>query len=122
MNACERIQYDILNHVRKHHETPDGFDWEIFMEGDGDWDAWDYIHQFREGYSHVTDIPSPSSRYYESQSVAQQLDDKTWVGYTYWYGGGKHGDPSSMPWMERAYFLSCREEMKLVQTFTLKGK
>jgi hypothetical protein len=49
--------------------------------------------ELRSSYDYVTDIPAPSSRHYEAKSVAKQMSDGTWVGWTFWYGGGKHGEP-----------------------------
>lgn len=66
----------------------------------------------------ATDIPAPSSRHYESKSVAAKAPDGTWVGWTYWYGGGKHGEPEAIDWMDEAYDLSCVEEEKLVTVRT----
>lgn len=73
---------------------------------------WDYESEFREG-TVATNINPPYSRHYESKSVATQIDGE-WIGWTFWYGGGKHGNP------EDAYLLNCQEEQKLVtiQTFT----
>ena len=69
--------------------------------------------EFREkGFE--TDIPSPDSRHYESTSVAYQFSDTLWVGWTVWYGGGKHGEPESIEWMADAYELTCVETEKLV--------
>lgn len=67
-----------------------------------------------------TDLPSPLSRHYEADEVAAKMPDGSWIGWTYWYGGGKHGEPDSVPWMEHAYELSCAEEQKVVtvRTFT----
>ena len=67
-----------------------------------------------------TGIPCDWSRHYESKSVAAKMPDGSWVGWTYWYGGGKHGEPYAVDWMELAYDLDCKEEEKLVivQTFT----
>jgi hypothetical protein len=38
-----------------------------------------------------------------------------------WFGGGKHGEPGAVEWMEDAYHLTCHEEEKLVvvRTFTV---
>ena len=78
---------------------------------------------FRDGEVE-TNIPCESSRLYESQSVAAEMPDGTWVGWTYWYGGGKHGEPESIDWMGEAYHLNCVAEEKLVvvRTFTKKGE
>jgi hypothetical protein len=67
-----------------------------------------------------TGIPGQYSRHYESDEVAMQCQDGSWVGWTYWYGGGKHGEPEAMDWVEHAYDVECKEEEKLVvvQTFT----
>ena len=68
----------------------------------------------------ATGLPAPVSRHYESESVAAQMPDGTWVGWTYWYGGGKHGEPESIDWMDEAYNLNMTEEEKtvVVRTFT----
>jgi hypothetical protein len=52
------------------------------------------------------------------------MADGSWVGWTYWSGGGKHGEPESISWMSEAYELDVKEEEKLVivQTFSKKGK
>jgi len=67
-----------------------------------------------------TNIPEPHSRHYEAQSVAAKAPDGSWIGWTYWYGGGKHGEPEAVEWMEDAYGLTCTEEEVMVvqRTFT----
>lgn len=84
-------------------------------------DLWDAICAVREG-DVETDIDCDYSRHYESKSVAMKCVDGTWVGWTYWYGGGKHGDPESIDWIEYAYDLDVKEEEKLVvvREFTKK--
>lgn len=58
-----------------------------------------------------TNIPSDNfSRHYESEEVAAKMSDGTWVGWTYWHGGGKHGEPAAIDWMGEAYYLSCEEK------------
>lgn len=70
-----------------------------------------------------TGLPAPSSRHYESEAVAYQYVDGSWVGWSYWYGGGKHGEPEAIDWMEDAYDVNCTEEEKVVvvRTFTAKA-
>ena len=86
-------------------------------------DAYDIECDFRQGEVE-TDIPCEYSRHYESKSVAAKMADGSWVGWTYWSGGGKHGEPESISWMSEAYELDVKEEEKLVivQTFSKKGK
>ncbi len=73
--------------------------------------------ELRDSYTHETGIKCQSSRHYESKSVARQFGDK-WVGWTYWYGGGKHGEPESVEWMEHAYFVEVKEETRVVLVFS----
>lgn len=54
------------------------------------------------------------SRHYECDEVAAQCPDGKWVGWTYWHGGGKHGEPEAIDWMNDAYEVSVTEEEKLV--------
>jgi hypothetical protein len=90
---------------------------EIFAERK--WEVWDMYSEFREGQV-ASNIDCDYYRHYESKSVAAKLWDGSWVGWTYWYGGGKHGEPEAIDWIEDAYFLDCVEEEKLVvvRTFT----
>lgn len=83
---------------------------------------YDIVEQFREGEIE-TDIPQTQySRHYAARSVASIMPDGSWVGWTYWYGGGKHGEPQSIDWMSDSYNLDVVEEEKMVvvRTFTKK--
>lgn len=81
-------------------------------------ELWDAKSEVRGGEV-VTDIPCDWSRHYESKSVAAKAPDGSWIGWTYWYGGGKHGEPKAIDWIEHAYDLTYTEEQKMVtvQTF-----
>jgi hypothetical protein len=46
----------------------------------------------------------------------------SWIGWTYFYGGGKYGEPESIDWMSEAYFLDVAEEEKMVVVRTFKKK
>ena len=69
-----------------------------------------------------TELECDYSRHYESYAVAAKYVDGSWVGWTYWYGGGKHGEPEAIDWMEGAYEVNCTEEEKMVvvRTFAVK--
>lgn len=86
------------------------------VEKDGHWDARNEIRS--SGIE--TGLPCNYSRHYESDAVAAQMPDGSWVGWTYWHGGGKHGEPDAIDWMDSAYDLNCTEEEKIVtvRTFT----
>lgn len=69
--------------------------------------------EFREGEVE-TKLPTCYSRHYECKEVARKLSDGTWVGWTFWYGGGKHGEPEAVEWMEDAYNLELTEKEMVV--------
>jgi hypothetical protein len=73
--------------------------------------------ELRRG-THETGLPCESSRHYSSRAVAAQMLDGSWVGWTYWFGGGKHGEPGEMPWLEDAYEVKAVEVQKVVLEFT----
>jgi hypothetical protein len=83
----------------------------------------DYIQdarsEVRSGQAE-TGLPCDYSRNYEAKAVAAQAPDGTWVGWTYWYGGGKHSEPEAIDWMADAYDVACVEDEKtlLVRTFS----
>lgn len=87
---------------------------DAYMDAWDDSDAMqDATEEFRMS-GEETDIPAGHSRHYESVSHARKLSDGSWVGWTYWYGGGKHGEPEAIDWMSEAYELAVTEEEKLV--------
>lgn len=75
--------------------------------------SYDCISEFRST-GVETKMDTPYSRHYESTAMAEQMSDGKWVGWTYWYGGGKHSEPEAIEWMNEAYFLDCKEEEKMV--------
>lgn len=95
-------------------------DYEAFENEDEYWDAKSEVR----GGEVETGLKCDWSRHYESKAVAAQLPDGSWVGWTYWYGGGKHGEPEAIEWIEDAYDLNCLEEHKVmtVRTFSMLGE
>lgn len=79
----------------------------------------DNVSEFRGGET-TTEIPCEYSRNYESKSVAAKMSDGSWVGWTYYFGGGKHGQPEEMEWMEDAYEVEMTEVMEVVRKFKKK--
>ncbi len=63
---------------------------------------------------------SEISPHYECDEVAAKCPDGTWVGWTYWHGGGKNGEPAEVEWVDYAYNVVLTEEQKMVtvRTFT----
>lgn len=116
MTATQKLKQLIIDKILGDAPvTADGVDHEFnrAMDYDG---FQDVEAEVRRG-THPTDVPAPYSRYYESRSVTAQMLDGSWVGWTYWYGGGKHGEPGAVPWIEDAYDLTTYEETVVVQKF-----
>jgi len=91
---------------------------DLYAAGEGDdWGLQDAREEVRGG-EFETGIPCDWSRHYESKSVAAKAPDGSWVGWTYWYGGGKHGEPEGIDWMDSAYDLDVTEEEKVVTVRT----
>lgn len=89
---------------------------ELFDSNNDDYQLQDATSEFRcSGVK--TNITAPWSRHYESESRAA-LVDGVWIGWTYWFGGGKHGEPEAVEWMDEAYELTCVEEEKVVTVRT----
>lgn len=86
---------------------------ELYDELRDDDAHWDYLSELRGGEVE-TGLPCEWSRHYESKSVAAKAPNGQWIGWVYWYGGGKHGEPDAIDWMSGAYLLDVKEEEKLV--------
>ena len=84
-------------------------DLEESVEG---WDSWLYEtlnYDIRSG-SYDTNLPCEYSRHYESKYVVYQLESGHWVGWVYWHGGGKHGEPEAIDWLSDAEFIKVEEK------------
>lgn len=134
MNPTQKIKKDILFLAQKEEpslftftslETGKDVDetWEQAQEGEGQDVVGEIEREFREG-EFSTGIKSQFSRHYEAKEVGAKLSDGSVVGWTFWFGGGKHGEPEAIGWMEDAYDLDCVEEEKVVlcRTFKKKGE
>jgi len=84
----------------------------------GDW-LWQALEEFR-GSGEESGLGGEWNRNYETKGRARKLPDGTWVGWTYWYGGGKHGNAHEIPWIDDAYYVTMREETRVVRTFSMK--
>lgn len=115
MTATQKIKQLILHKLRDEVFDEDEIDeeWAGVKEEDG---YYDVLSEVREG-DEETEIGGEYSRYYESKSVAAKMLDGSWVGWTYWYGGGKHGDPESIPWMDDAYDLDVSQVQVVKNVF-----
>ncbi|WP_037135887.1 hypothetical protein [Rhizobium leucaenae] len=88
--------------------------YEQLLDSGEQWDAESNVR----GGEVETNLRCPISRNYEAKAVAAKLPDGSWVGWTYWYGGGKHGNPEEIEWIDGSYDVSCTEEEKVVTVRT----
>ena len=89
-------------------------------ELDRECETGDALEELR-GSGVATGLIAPYSRHYESKAVAAEMLDGSWVGWTYWYGGGKHGEPGAIEWMEDAYDVEQFVVMEPVRKFRRTG-
>jgi hypothetical protein len=125
MTPEQKLKFAIIERAREMELTEDAS--EITEENvDELFDSLDEGGELQDAISEVrcsgedTGLECERSRHYESKAVAAKMPDGSWVGWTYWYGGGKHGEPEAVDWMSDAYALSVSEEQKrvTVKTFT----
>lgn len=128
MNAQQKIKHLILLTAKRWGRTfLDGVEItsenidEIYERESMDCALQDQKSEIREGDCE-TGLKCEWSRNYESKAVAAKYIDGSWVGWTYWYGGGKHGDPEAISWIEDAYDVDCveKEKMVVVRSFAVK--
>lgn len=124
MTATQKLKRDILYilYDKKTIATEEDVD-RLYDEASNGEDCdgiSDLENEFRSG-EYETGLQTEYSRHYESKAVAMDMLDGTSVGWTYWYGGGKHGEPESIDWMSEAYDVEFTEVMQPVRTWKKKG-
>lgn len=125
MSPIEKVKWLILNQVYKWNnqtlDYPLDNIQELFdsVENTDPDNLQDATSSVRCGVA-ASNIEPEYSRNFETKSVADKLPDGSWVGWTYYYGGGKHASPEYVEWISDAYDLACVEEEKMIiiQTFT----
>lgn len=126
MTAEQKLKWKILSLDAKWKkldapEYPNSNIEELYQDLIDDDYHWDAESETREG-EYETNIQPEYLGDFESKSVAIKLPDNTYVGWTYFDGGGKHSNPDEIKWIENAYDLDCIEEEKTIisRTFTKK--
>lgn len=95
--------------------------YEALVAEDGHWDPMEEIRCTGIASKLTRQVDYQAQRHYEYKEVAAEMPDGTWVGWTYWHGGGKFGEPRAIDWMNDAYFVEHREEPIVIinHVFTL---
>jgi hypothetical protein len=122
MTATDSIKLFILNSIDIIADGSDEINarWEELLEED------DYrLEEAAQDFSYsgeVNDILDDSDRHYEYRSRARFLAVQgIWVGWTEVYGGGKHGEPYDIDFIDGAYFVTHEQETRVVDVFTTLG-
>ena len=80
-------------------------------------DVEDIIQEVTYDYRHngigCNLLPKHYSRHYEVDFVVSEIEGK-WVGWHYWYGGGKHGEPEQIDWIGDAEFVDIESQKEVV--------
>ena len=137
MNAEHKIKRQVLISLMSKNDIADhgGFDLNTI---DGIDDAYDQAGEYEGVFDFVEIIDemedfrcggrstnlkgSEYSRCYESERVAVELDDGAFVSWVYWTGGGKHGEPGAIDWIDDAIFVDCEKKQELVTTYAFSLK
>jgi hypothetical protein len=83
---------------------------EYFVGTDYPSDAiYEAYQDYRSSGEECNILPKSYSRHYEVGYVVKEIDGK-WVGWNYWYGGGKHAEPEDIDWIGNAEFVKVQSE------------
>lgn len=117
-----RVKYNSLN-----LEDVNNFDEDKVIEfyEEVEYEKWedyirDIVSDFRESGEEI-DNKVEQDRYYCYQDVAKKItgSEDLYLGWTYYFGGGKHAQPDQVEWMEDCYLLTCREveETRIIKIY-----
>lgn len=81
----------------------------------------DVMGEFRGG-QFQTDLDGEYNRIYETKVVAAQMLDGSYAAWTYYYGGGKHGEPEVVEWVDDAFEVEAEDKVVTVKVFTKKAE
>lgn len=95
--------------------------YDALVAEDGHWDARNEVRCSGHPTGLTRKVDLRIQRHYEHHEVAAEMPDGSWVGWTYWHGGGKFDDAPNVEWMEEAYAVNHRAEPQtiMVDIFTL---
>lgn len=129
MTPTQKIKWAILAKAASWNDKPlpavtaENVDelYDALVAVDGHWDAKNEVRCSGQPSGIPCKVDVMLTRHYDHQAVAAKMPDGSWVGWVYWHGGGKFGEPDAIDWMEHAYALDCaeREVIRIERTFSL---
>lgn len=112
MTAEQKVKWLILKTIMPEIVYPcENID-ELWDDAEDEDELQDARYEVRES-GVPTELECEYSRHYDSEAVAAKLPDGSWVGWTYFFGGGKYGEPEAIDWIGEAYDVSCKETFKM---------
>lgn len=78
----------------------------------------DARNETREGTEAPEITDTPPSRHYEIDANVGKLPDGTFVGWWYWHGGGKTGEPEAYDWVGNAFAVTHISEVITTTKYT----
>ena len=96
---------DAIDALYEQFEELDGIGVAYDLRGSGDETGIEpeYLHEYR---------------HFEVDVVALKMLDGSWVAWNYYHGGGKFTTPETIPWIETAFFIQARTEIREVIVFS----
>ena len=66
-----------------------------------------------------TGLIAESGGYAESEAVAVPVIGipSLYIGWTYFFGGGKHSEPEAIEWMQNSYLVKAKDRVQTVRFF-----
>lgn len=122
MTPEQKLKWAILSIVARGAKTPPpsldagnvDSEYDQLVANDGHWDAMNELRGTGMASGLTRSVPNMLTRHYDYHEVAAEMPDGSWVGWTYWHGGGKFGEPGAISWMADAYEVRHREEPKTI--------
>lgn len=76
------------------------------------------VNELRYGEFNLSDEVD-EDRYYSNREVGSSITglEDTYLAWTYYFGGGKWGEPEAVEWMDDCYLVVEKEEVKLVKVY-----
>jgi hypothetical protein len=118
-NDTKKIDSSILDSIQNDE------DFELFFKEHGDYfidDLYDCINDFRYEYDFVVKYGTSECRYYEAKYVVKEVEPGVFLGWNYYYGGGKHSAPDEIEWLSNLEFVDVVKEIRPMPVYMVTTK
>ena len=113
MTAEQKLKWLILKAIMPELAYPcDNID-ELWSSSEDELDELYDAKSYIRSSGIMTGLSCEGDRHYDSEAVAAKLPDGSWVGWTYFSGGGKWGNEEEVEWIETAHDVVCKETFRM---------